>query len=330
MRNYIGYIIDYTDGKLTDSKRKWFEYELFHNKSLLEEYELFTHIKNSMRGKFDLEEVLNDPELPNVNILANQIILEYKKNPNKNNNNADFISNSLLNIDSTSEHNISNLSSDPEINRTTKQWVEEWNTKDHSIDPKSIERRDFINSAFEVSEQQKSNKSSRKSFAIRVIGFAAAALIAIVLIIKSFAPSDTSNSLYQEYYKPLNAFTSTTRSGEIKIDNFSDAIEKYNKGEYLLASKMLNELISIDNNSMKYKFYSGITQLQLGNYQLAIEQLNQVLSNSNEFNKDANWYLGLAYLKVGNTNKAISEFKKLSNTKGYYQQQAQDLLKRLK
>jgi len=326
MRNYIGYIIDYTDGKLSDSKRKWFEYEMIRNKSLMKNYELFIHIKNSMHGRFDLEEVKNDPELPNANLLASQMILEYNQNSIKNEKDFDFVSNSLLSIENSSELHGSN---DPDLNNITKKWVDDWNNKDHSTDPKTIERKDFIGSALEGAEYQ-SKKLNSKSIPLRYIGFAAAALIGILLVIKSLTPSDTSNSLYQEFYKPLNAFTSTTRGSEKQIDNFSDAVKKYNQGEYQQASIMFSELISIDQSTIKYKFFSGITQLQLGNYQLAIDQLNQVLSNNDEFTKDAHWYLGLAYLKVGKTDNAISQFKKLSETKGYYQKQAQDLLKRLK
>lgn len=327
MRNYIGYIIDYTDGKLSDSKRKWFEYEMIHNKSLMENYELFINIKNSMRGRFDLEEVKNDPELPKANLLANQIILEYKNSSSKNEKNRDFISTSLLANESISDFQ---SSSNPELNEMTKQWVEEWNSKDLSNDIKTKERRNFINAALEESEQQNSPESKLKSFSIRIIGFAAAALITLLLIIKSLVPSSEPNSLFQEYYKPLNAFTSTTRGSEKQIDSFSNAVEKYNQGEYQQASVMFSELISIDQNTIKYKFFSGITHLQLGNYQLAIDQLNQVLSSNDEFTKDAQWYLGLAYLKIGKTDKAVSQFKKLSETKGYYQKLAQDLLERIK
>lgn len=327
MRNYIGYIIDYADRKLTNSKRKWFEHELIRNKNLMENYELFIHIKNSMRGRFDLEEVKNDPELPNANLLASQMILEYDKNSIKSEKDFDFVSNSLLFIDNTPEPHLSN---DRDLNKVSKQWVDEWNNKEHDKDPRTVERKDFIESALAETEQQQSKKSSKKSITLRIIGFAAAALIGIFLVIKSLTPSDTANSLYQEYYKPLNAFTSTTRGGEKQIDSFSDAVKKYNQGEYQRASIMFSELVSIDQNSIRYIFFSGITQLQLGNYQLAIVQLNQVLSSNDEFMKDAQWYLGLAYLKIGNTDKAISQFKKLSAAKGYYQKQAQELLDRLK
>lgn len=326
MRNYIGYIIDYSDGELSDSKRKWFEYEMIRNKSLMENYELFINIKNSMRGRFDLEEVKNDPELPKMNLLASQMILEYNQNSIKNEKDFDFVSNALLSIENSSELNASN---DPDLNNITKQWVDEWNNKDHSTDKNIIERKKFIGSALEDTQHQQKN-SSNKSLTLRIIGLAAAALVAILLIIKSLVPSSEPNSLFQEYYKPLNAFTSTTRGSEKQIDNFSDAVEKYNQGEYQQASVMFSELISIDQNTIKYKFFSGITQLQLGNYQLAIDQLNQVLSSNDEFTKDAQWYLGLAYLKIGETDKAALQFKKLSEAKGYYQKYAQDLLERLK
>ncbi len=322
-------MIDYTDGNLSDGKRKWFEYEMIRNKSLMENYELFVHIKSMMKARFDLEEVKSDPELTNANQLANQIILEYKNNPDKNERNLDFIYSSLNEEESKSDFPFSNASSKPEIDDITKQWVEDWNSKDNSKNKDTKERRDFINSALNKTENQNPKENKPKSHSLRIIGYVAAALIAILLVIKSLTPSETPDSLYQEYYKPLNAFSSITR-GDGKTDNFSEAVKNYNQGEYQQASIMFSELVNIDKNNSKYLFFNGITQLQLGNYQLAISNLNQVISTNNEFTKDAQWYLGLAYLKVGEKDNATLQLKKLTTTKGYYQKQAQDLLDRLK
>jgi len=103
MRNYIGYIIDYSDGKLTDSKNKWFESELAKNKTLMEQYELFDQVKETMRAKFDLEDVISDPELLNINPVTSQMVLEFRKNTSDYTEKRDFINSSLLSNNDTSE-----------------------------------------------------------------------------------------------------------------------------------------------------------------------------------------------------------------------------------
>jgi hypothetical protein len=46
--------------------------------------------------------------------------------------------------------------------------------------------------------------------------------------------------------------------------------------------------------------------------------------------KEAQWYLGLSYLKTGEKTKAIPYFEILSKSEGFYQNQAKKLLRRLK
>ena len=58
MRNYIGYIIDYSDKNLSDQKRKWFEGELVHNDELKSKYTLFMQVNSFMQSKVDIEEVI--------------------------------------------------------------------------------------------------------------------------------------------------------------------------------------------------------------------------------------------------------------------------------
>ncbi len=328
MRNYIGYIIDYADGNLSESKRKWFEYEMYRNKSLMDKYELFIRVNNSMRGRFDLVEVENDPELSKTNLYTSQMVLEFKKGNNM--DRYDFISNSLLSIDNIPEFQSNKDSSEAELNKTTKQWVEEWSNNDQSKDIRTKERRSFISSALDENEHQKSTNTKQKSFNLRIIGYAAAALIAIFLVTKSLTPSDTTDRLYNEFYKPLNAYSNITRSGNEQKDAFTDAVEKYKHGDYQYAGNLFNNLVSKNQNVNKYIFFSGITHLQLGNYQMAISQLNQVILSNDDFTKDAQWYLGLAYLKLGDKENAQLHFKTLAETKGYYQKQAHDLLERIK
>ena len=74
----------------------------------------------------------------------------------------------------------------------------------------------------------------------------------------------------------------------------------------------------------------GISQMELGNYDQAVKMLEDVVSRQGEYLKEARWYLGLAYIKTGNTEKAAGCFEILAGTPGYYNLRAREILRRLR
>jgi len=337
MRNYIGHIIDYYDGTLTDSKRNWFEKELVLNTELRSEYKHFKQINDVMRGKVDLDEVHNDINNKRIDILTHQMVSDFHENSNRFASAKEFVSNSLLdNITGIeAEKNLDEMiheSSQHGINEITKSWVEDWNRKAHKSKGEVDNRRDFITSSLNEDVQvDKALKVRPKNIVtIRTVGFAAAALIALFLVIKTLSPSDSPENLYKEFYKPLNAYATTTRNSANTTDPFSTAVEKYKQGQYQLAGTMFSNLIYEDPNNIAFRFFSGITYIELGNYEQSILLLNEVISKNREYKKEAQWYLGLTYLKIGEIGKATSYLNELSQSEGYYQNQALNLLNRLK
>lgn len=337
MRNYTGYIIDYSDGNLSDQKRKWFEGELMHNVELKGSYLLFKQVNDYMRAKFDLDDAKNDPALKAINPQNQQIVNEFNENPNRYKDIRGFINQSLSEDNSDSELQKKILQSKREaekfgINEVTGKWVNDWNTKNQFDNSQTESRRNFITESLNSDERiEIPRKSSwKKSYAIGITGLAAAAMITAVIVIKSLYPTVNPENLYQEYYEPLNAYTSTTRDASTVADKFTNAVELYKNGEYKSASSIFSDLLIKDSNNISVHFFAGLTQLQLGNTTGAITLLSEVESKNGDYKKEAQWYLGLAYLKSGDTKNAVNYLQKLAESKGYYQAKAQDLLNRLK
>jgi predicted Zn-dependent protease len=103
----------------------------------------------------------------------------------------------------------------------------------------------------------------------------------------------------------------------------------YKQGQYKAAAAVFSDLLHKDSNSISIRFFGGITQLELGDYKKAISLLNEVVTENGEYKEATQWYLGLAYLKVGETQKA-KYYLKLAETEECYKDQAQALLNRLK
>ncbi len=337
MRNYIGYIIDYSDGALTERKRKWFELELVQNEVLRNEFNLFEQINSTMRGKSDLNEIRREPELKEVDILTKQMVSDFQRNPEKFEPAKTFVESSLIQnqIDLELQKDL-NLTSDEikkhNLNDITKGWVDEWNSADQKESTETVNRRSFINSSLSDNIQHDTTPTIRnkKNLAIRIIGFSAAALIAALFVIKTLAPSNNPEDIYSDFYKPLNAYTSITRNSANTVDPFSNAVEKYKQGQFQVAGAMFSDLIYEDPSNISYRFFSGLSQMELDNYEQSIQLFSEVISKNGEFQKEAKWYLSLSYIKTNNLQKASVLLNELSQEKGYYQSLAQDLLERMK
>jgi tetratricopeptide (TPR) repeat protein len=326
-----------------------------------EDSELFETIGDYMKGRSDLNDVMNDPDyLKTKKIVRSMISVNNGSSLNKENDL--FIRNSFERGDLKKEISGIRLEIDQKkINEITADWVKEWHERKQKLgmnDPKMDERRSFIFEAMQDSERldqdtgiraqgmkenvetlltvssnaEKSserNKTLRRSLIIRYSSFAAAAVLGAFMIIKTLSPSQPEG-LFTSYYKPYELKSVVTRGSENTSNTFSKAIEDYKSGNYQTAALGFNQALQADPLSVSKKFYLGLSELAIQNYDEAANLLSSVVSNSAEFSKEARWYLGLAYLEKGNDAKAAECFKYLAENKGYYSERAEKILRRLK
>lgn len=130
------------------------------------------------------------------------------------------------------------------------------------------------------------------------------------LIKISFYPS--TERLYSQNFEPYRNIVQPIVRGEISNSIEYSAFLAYENQDYHKAINLFN---SIDNQNSAYvPFYKAMCYLSLNKTNEAIDLLESLISNSYLENPDkklsfkAEWYLGLAYLKSGNKEKAISQF----------------------
>jgi tetratricopeptide (TPR) repeat protein len=143
-----------------------------------------------------------------------------------------------------------------------------------------------------------------------------------------FKTDDTlENRLYSTYYEPFNKNDKYVLNSSV----LSLAQQKYLKGEYINAMFLFQELPgSITIEAEKY-LYIGLSLMELEQYEDAIKNFENVCQslNSKEYIPQTMWYKGLCYLKIGDREKAISIFTKISKyNKGKYKE-AKKILKKL-
>lgn len=114
--------------------------------------------------------------------------------------------------------------------------------------------------------------------------------------------------LYQAYFRPDPGLV-TTMSGESDYE-FDRGMVDYKSGDYAQSLEFWQPLLeqAPDNDTLLY--FVGLDYLQIGEIREAKKLLGQVIQNKeSQFLRDANWYLGLAYVKEGQLSEAIPYLK---------------------
>lgn len=110
-----------------------------------------------------------------------------------------------------------------------------------------------------------------------------------------------------------------------------DALKYFNNGQYKKAAILFKELLMYNANDVNALFYSGLCNYYLENPSITVEKMNALLINKNNvFHQEAEWYMALAYLKLGENEQAISLLLKINTKKGFYAKSAADKLFELK
>lgn len=338
-----------------DPSRNGFDDDLIINS---EDSILFDTIGDYMKGKSDLEDVINDPDYKSTVTAVQDMVSYYNKNAVKKENEK-FIRNIFtVEHDESLTNEIKNIKleiNEKKLNEITAEWVREWHEKKQNAvfaDSKADERRNFITEAIESKEPEPvqmtidpvvatvepetpvieiPGKSKTRSLIIRYSSLAAAALLGVFFLVRTLLPSSGTTGLFESNYKPFDAKSLVTRDiASNQNDNYSNSIEKYKSGDYQTAAIGFTGALEKDPSSVSAQFFLGITQLALKNYDQAENLLSEVVNNSGEFGKEARWYLGLTYIEKGNKQKATECFEFLARSNGYYSERSEKILSRLK
>ncbi len=313
-----------------------------------EDSSLFVRIGNHIAGQRDLDEVMNDPDLEKTRQAVDAMISDYNKNLSVNKNNQKFIIDSLA--EGEEEKKIKKDISDikleigkSNINDISKEWVEEWHRRKQGktgTESKSEEARNFITSSLQSGQDDRKLKSEEgnearkgtvRKMIIRYASLSAAAVIGIFIIINTLLPSSDPGKLFDTYYQPFDAVSPVTRGMNTSQEGtYTSAVVNYRNGNYIAAASVFSSVLVKDPTSPSVRFFLGLTDIALNEYDQAIPLLEDVVASESDYGKEAQWYLGLAYLKNGNKQKAAEYFEQLSANKGFYQDRSEKILRRLK
>ncbi len=135
--------------------------------------------------------------------------------------------------------------------------------------------------------------------------------------------SSSTDKIVSKYYKPASPGMQM-RSAKINTEeSLKEAFSLYRENNFESALIYFNTI----GNQVTAKFYSGICYIELKDYKKAIESFEYIVEdNDNLFVEQSEWYLGIIHLMNKQTDEAIVQFNKISNSDSYYADQAKDIL----
>lgn len=137
--------------------------------------------------------------------------------------------------------------------------------------------------------------------------------------------------LFDQYYEPYTSLSSV-RSGNLAMDNILEvAMQKYEQGEFAEALPLFEQVLINDSQDATSRFYQGIAFMETDKFKSAGHSFHSVIEHKdNLFIEQAQWYLGLCYLRTDENDKARIQFERIAMREGVYVSNARKILRALR
>jgi hypothetical protein len=150
-----------------------------------------------------------------------------------------------------------------------------------------------------------------------------------VLFVVQHKREYSNEQLFAMYYEgPYNKNLKNRLLGDVGENNFSIALNSYEKAHYKEALEWFGQIPENDISYSASLFFSAMSHIELHEYTKAVDCLNKTQVDS-VFSAYVDWYLSLCYLKLNDRVKAKECLQHIVAQKGYNFDQAEKLLQQL-
>jgi TolA-binding protein len=174
----------------------------------------------------------------------------------------------------------------------------------------------------------------------RMLRYAAVATVVIMTGTSVWLPNRklSNDQLFEKYYEVTNTAGSavTRSSGDASDPTYLAAVEEFRAGQFDSAISYFLDFTS-GHESIDEDVQIGV-EMMLGHSYAGNKQFNEagrsyknvVDHNDNLYIEDANWLLGLCYIKTGETEKARARLEMIEASDSRYSKKAARALRRMK
>ena len=335
MNDFTEIVIKYRSSEMTKSEREEFKRNLGLNKQLRKEFEFQKKIGKVLKQSLLLESIENNPDLMRVEMQARKDITDYlvKDHVNVGRKGANIFA-------ADTETELQKMMAKAEVEMAlsgiddiSKTWVQNFEKNkpaiERNIDSQKIIEYISKSEPFRETIIQMPSLSQKINRRI-VLQVAAAVLVFSLLLFKAVIPSYTRETVYKMYYEPLDATSFRLRGSSNQVaGKLQEGVDYYLLKDYDKSELAFNELRKMNEKLPEVLLFSGLNQMGQENFEGAIKLFTDLLAADDQFVIEAQWYLGLCYIKTGEIQKASSLLETLSVTEGIYKKKAQLILKNL-
>lgn len=178
-------------------------------------------------------------------------------------------------------------------------------------------------------EKSIQDPASAGTFKMHWYHYAAAACVTLLVVAGIYLPfsKPSTDELFAETFDPYpNVFEPTLRSGE--VNERSEAFRAYEEGKYQRAVELFTKM-QTGNSDPGVLLLLGNANLALGKTEEAKQNFNDLITQYDDLDLQAKWFLSLCYLKNGETEQLRNLLKELGDTEISYATKAKELLKKV-
>ena len=156
---------------------------------------------------------------------------------------------------------------------------------------------------------------------------AAAFVILMGLSASFWLFNPTNDNVFEDHYLPY-PISDITRGAEATGNILLKIAPDYKKENYNKTIPFLEQQIALEPKNTLLKLYLGNSYLNTNQEKKAISLFNSI-EKTDEYYSDAQWFLGLSYVKINNIQDAKIQFKELSGYPNLYKNKASEILETL-
>ena len=140
----------------------------------------------------------------------------------------------------------------------------------------------------------------------------------------------SEQELFTQNFEPYLYASTITRGDAVQSEDMSSrAYAAYARADYLQAVSLLESIIPTSQFKTKDQFFLGNAYLALGQGDKAIEMFSLVVLEHDSLEIFAQWYLGLSYLQTGDTASAIEVLTIVRDAGLEHSEEAQKIVNKL-
>jgi len=167
-----------------------------------------------------------------------------------------------------------------------------------------------------------------------VVWYAAAAVTTLLIGSAVFfsiqSGGNSPDRLYAEYKIPYEVGGVQRSASSTTEDVYLTALALFEQKDYKACIANLDKLIAQGNAKSSVHYYKGLALLETDDAKEAVKNLLITAADSqSELQQEAEWFLGLAYLKAKDVQNAKKQFIHIKELYPYYKTKAGEILDKL-